>query len=331
MRVLFSITAFVSVLLSTAAMAEIHTYTIPKIGHTEERCQQAESWIIEKFAKLAEASVLSHGCERNPSRTFDLVIEYAKPTVANLVSTYEEFDYVHGLYDSAEDCVAHYDEDMTIFKNQTGIEPLLAYCLREPLAGDLADSWIMRIDGFGTPKKSPQHISKDFFHNVFGDVNAMGAQLKATLDAFGAADTKVKIMTRDNRGSVHAMYYAEKNLPLVQYNEGQFNTLAACESYRDTMREIFAKAGGQSAIYFCGTMGYTSTYYVYSVGIVMQPMATELTSLKYSTFEACEAKRAETEASWRNGLQKDVIGSICAVEDAISFEKFTRMRMFWLE
>ena len=324
---LFVLTSFV---VSSAALAEIHTYKIPRIGATEAACQQAESWMVEKFATLADASVLNHGCEINPSRTFDLVIEYAKPTVANLVSTYEEFDYVHGLYATAEECVAHYDEDMAIFKNQTGLEPLFAHCVKEPLSEDLHDIWIMRIDGFGTPKKSPQHIAKDFYHGLVGDVNQLASHLKTTLEGAGAADTKVMIKASSSRATVHAMFYSERSLPIVHYSEGQFTTLQACESYRDQMREVFARADGQSAIYFCGGSPYTSKVSVYAAGIVMQPMATELTSIKYNSPEACEAKRAETETAWRNGLQKNVIGSICSIEDAITYDH-VRMRMFWLD
>lgn len=316
--------------VSSHAFAEIHTYKIPRIGNTEKACQEAESWIVDKFARLAEASVLTHGCELNPSRTFDLVIEYAKPTVANLVTTYEEFDYVHGLYSTAEECMAHYDEDIEIFRSQTGLDPLFALCFKEPLSEDLHDTWIMRIDGFGTPKKLPQHIAKDFYHGINGDVNALAAELKATLESFGAAYTKVKIQSNSTRASIHAMFYAEKSLPIVQYSEGQFSSLQQCEAYRNQMREIFARADGKSAIYFCGGNQYTSKVYVYTAGIVMQPLATELTSVKYSSFAACEAKRAETEATWRNGLQKNVIGSICSIEDAITHD-YVRMRMFWLD
>jgi hypothetical protein len=317
-------------LASSAAMAEIHTYKVPRIGATEERCKEAESWIVDRFAQLAEAAILNHGCEVNPSRTFDLVIEYAKPVAANLVTTFEEFDYVHGLYDSSEECAAHYDEDLATFKNQTGLEPLLAYCYREPLSEDMDNTWTMRIDGFGTPTKSPQHLARDFYHGINGDPSALASHLKETLESYGASGTKVKIKASANRATIHAFYYAEKALPIVHFSEGQFSNLQLCEGYRDQMREVFARAGGQSVVFFCGGSSYASTVSVYTAGIVMQPLATDLTSVKYSTFDACEAKRAVTEAAWRNGLQKNVIGSICSIEDAFTYN-YVRMRMFWVD
>jgi len=62
----------------------------------------------------------------------------------------------------------------------------------------------------------------------------------------------------------------------------------------------------------------------------MQPLATDVTSVKYDTVEGFEAKRSEAEAAWRDGLEKNVVGSVCAIEDAVTYE-FFRMRMFWLD
>jgi hypothetical protein len=325
----FLTTVFAS-LIASPAFAEIHTYRLPRIASTEQNCQASEQWIVPKFAQLAEATVLNHGCEVNPSRTFDLVIEYAKPTLANLVSTYDEFDYVHGLYNSAEDCTAHYDEDLATFKQATGLEPLLAYCFLDRGGEDFESVWTMRIDGFGTPKLTPDHLAKDFYHGMNGDPAAFEGTLKTTLAAYGAQHVKVKIKTSENRTTMHAFYYSDKRLPLVQYGEGQFRTLQACENNRSVMQEVFSRADGQSVIFFCGGSNYTSTVYLYAAGIVMQPLATDLTSVKYSTFEACEAKRRETESNWRDGLQKNVVGSVCAIEDNLIHD-YVRMRMFWLD
>lgn len=319
-----------AVSFSTAALANAHIYKIPKIAATEQACLETERWVVPRFAALAEAQVLSHGCELNPSRTFDLVIQYAKPTVANLVSTYEEFDYVHGLYTSAEECVAHYDEDMTIFRNATGLEPLIAYCFRDRGGEDLETAWTMRIDGFGTPKLAPQHLARDFYNGINGDIAQYESQMLTALQSFGARDVKVKILSSSDRSTIHAFYYAEKRLPMTQYSEGQFKTLAACEGYRSLMSEIFTRADGYTLIYMCGQNNYSEKVYLYTAGVVMQPLATELTAINYPTVEACEAKRRETESSWRDGLQKNVIGSICAIEDNLIHEH-VRMRMFWLD
>ena len=316
--------------LSSAAMAEIHTYKIPGFASTEKSCKETDSWLAERFARLADASVLSHGCEMNASRTYDLVIEYAKPVAANLVSTFAEYDYVHGLYDSAKDCVAHQNEDVAIFNKQTGLEALFSYCYQEPISEDMDRLWTMRIDGFGAPKKSPRHLSEDFSYGISGDISALTTHLKSTLEIYGAADAKVKITSTPDRATIHAFYYSEKSLPIVHFNDGRFKSIQECENYRDDMREVFARAGGQSAIFFCGTSPYLSTVLLYTAGTVTEPLATEFTTVKYGSLSACEAKRVETEATWRNDAHKNIVGSLCSLEEDIASEH-TRMRMFWLE
>ncbi|MEI6833750.1 MAG: hypothetical protein WCL28_07135 [bacterium] len=332
MRRILIATGFLGLASSSVSVAqpEVHSYTIPRVAATEEQCHQVESWVVEKFARLADARVLTSGCERNPHRTFDLVIEYARSVSANLVTTFDDHAYANALYDTAEVCVANREADMATFKEATGLEPLIAYCIQDRRDHDIDNGWTMRIDGFGKPTLSPQHLSRDFYNNINGDVQSLQEALKSTLESYGAKNVKVKLKASSNHSIVHAMYYASRRLPILQYSEGRFSSLENCERYRGEMAEIYSAAGGQTAIFFCGASSYSSTVYVYSAGVVMQPLATDLTAVKYSTAEACELKREESEASWRDGLEKNVVGSVCAIEDAVTYDN-VRMRMFWLE
>jgi len=312
-------------LVSAAAFAQVdvHSYRLPRVANTVEQCQQVESWVVERFARLADAKVVNHGCERNSYRTFDLVIEYSKSVEANLVTTFDEHSYVNALYETA-------DAEMATFQASTGLEPLLAYCLSDRRDPEVDNGWTMRIDGFGKAKLSPQHMARDFYNGINGNVEALEATLKSTLEAYGAQNVKTRVRATTNRSIVHAMYYAAKRLPILQYSEAQFKTLQSCEAYRNEMRDVFTAASGQSAIFFCGGSSYTTTVYMYTAGIVMQPLATDLTSVKYGSFEECEAKRDETEASWRDGLEKNIVGSVCSAEEVVTYD-YVRMRMFWLD
>lgn len=315
---------------SASSQADVHTYTIPRVAATAEQCGQVESWVVERFAKLADAKVINHGCERNAYRTYDLVLEYAKPVEANLVTTFDDDAYVNALYETADECVAQRDAETSKFRESTGLEPLIAYCIHDRKDQEVDNGWTLRIDGFGKPNLSPQHIARDFYNGIHGDVKSLEAALVSTLEAYGAKNTKTRIRATSNRSIVHAMYYAEKRLPILQYSEGRFKSFDSCERYQNVMRDIFSAADGQSAIFFCGGSTYSSTVYMYTAGVVMQPLATDLTSVKYETIEACEAKRSETESSWRDGLEKNVVGSVCAVEEAVTYD-YVRMRMFWID
>jgi hypothetical protein len=331
MRWMLESLIFTAIFWSSTAKAATHSYKIPKIAETKEHCQVVERSIVDQFSVRADASILSHSCQQNLSGSFDLVIEYVRPALLNLVSTYKEFGAVHGLYESAEECAAHYDQEKNTFKVQTGIEPLIAYCFKDSMQSDPLTLWAMRIDGFGDPKKSPRHISKEFYHNIVDDIGVLESELVSALEAFGADGTNVKIVANDRHAKLYAMYYAEKDLPIIEYNQGQFSNIESCEQNRDIMQEIFAKSGGRSAIYFCGAMPYSSTYYVYSLGLIIQPLASDLSTLRYQDFADCEAQRSEAEVAWRNDLRKNVVGSLCSMDNPFVFERFFRMRIFWLE
>ena len=140
----------------------------------------------------------------------------------------------------------------------------------------------------------------------------------------------VKVFSDTGNTSVMAQYYAVRKLPILEYSDGFITTLSDCERYRDVMREIYARAGGQSAIYFCAGGAEVSKKRIYSVGLVSQPLASELATVKYQTQAACEAKRASTEETWRLSLGRDVVGSVCAVEWLASPSEVS-MRLFWVE
>ena len=333
MKKIMMITVGLFGVLSAAASAmqvDVHSYRLPRVANTVEQCQQVQSWVVERFARLADAKVINHGCERNSYRTFDLVIEYSKAVEANLVTTFDEHSYVNALYETADECVAQREAEMVTFQSATGLEPLLAYCLYDRRDPEVDNGWTMRIDAFGKPKLSPQHLARDFYNGINGDVKDLESTFKNTLESYGVQNVRVRVRATANRAIVHAMYYAAKRLPILQYSEGRFKSMDSCLRYKDEMTTIFNAADGRSAIFFCGGSTYTSTVYMYSAGVVMQPLATDLTSVKYETVEACEAKREETESSWRDGLEKNIVGSVCAIEDAVTYD-YVRMRMFWLD
>lgn len=318
-----------AILSASPALAAMHSYKLPKVAATLEQCQQVEEWAVERFSRLAEAAVLSHGCERNPSRTYDLVIDYEKAIEAPLVSTYDEYNLVHGLYATVESCQENIESDLVTFREATGIEPLIGYCFKDR-PSDSIDQWELRIDGFGSPRLAPQHIAADFFDTIHGPVEQIAATLEQQLAESGAFAPKAKITADADRSAIYVLYYARQRLPIVTYSDAKFLNMEACENQRAAMSDIFSKAGGNTLVYLCGSNRYTSRISLYSSGIVTQPLATELTSVNYESFSACEEKRAATEATWRNRANKNVVGSLCAIEDNL-IREFVRMRMFWLD
>lgn len=317
-------------LAATSANAAIHHYRIPQVSHSQQWCEANDQPVATRFAEVTNSKILSHGCEQNPGRSWDMVIEYARASAPTLVTNYSEFDSVHGLYESQADCMARRDDDVNTFREATGLEPVVAYCYRDYLQDHDDDSWTLRMDAFGSAKLHPQIFSRQLYRTSNIDADATEASIKATLTAFGATGANARITGGRDRTSIMVSYYAAKELSLVEYYEGYFRSDAHCESYRNELREIYAQAGGQTAAFFCVGNSYSEYRRIFTVGVVTEPLATEVTAVKYHTFEACEAKRAETEEAWRTGLDRNIVGSICAVEEVITSSGVS-MRMFWTE
>jgi hypothetical protein len=330
MRLLNILVGLMLCMLSSMARAAIHSYKLPRISATAESCEVRAREVLERFSDLARGSVLGHGCERDLAGFYDLVIDYAKPSMANLVSTFSEFDFVHGLFSSNDDCSAHYSEEMASFRSATGIEPIIAYCFPALGGWEPNGLWIMRIDGFGVPQASPRHIVADLSFSLVGDMSTFSSQITASLHAFGAQGVRVKISADRDRSTIHAFYYGEKDVPLVEFTDAQFDTLESCEAYRAQMSEVYARAGGQSLLHVCGGNSYSASVFLYTAGLVIEPLASELLSLKYPSHAACEADRNRTQSAWGDALDQAVIGSMCLTEVRIT-DQVVRMRLFWLE
>jgi hypothetical protein len=98
-------------------------------------------------------------------------------------STYDDHYYVKALYEKADDCVADRDASAATFQAATGIERLIAYCIHDRCDADVDNGWAMRIDGFCQAKLSLQHVARDFYSGIHGDVNVLELELKTTLKA----------------------------------------------------------------------------------------------------------------------------------------------------
>ena len=317
-------------LSAQAAFAGIHNYRIEQITQAKEACVSNEELVTNRFAQLTNSKILSHGCEQNPGRSYDMVIEYARPSAPNFVTTYSEFASVHGLFKTAEDCAARRNSDVETFRNATGLEPIVAYCFQDYHNEDHDTSWTLRMDAFGSPKMSPYNHSRYIYSSTHADTNEVEASIKSALAAHGAIGANTLVTTGRDRTTIMISYYAVKELSIVEYEQGHFASLTQCENNRPLLNDIYSRAGGHSVAFFCAESSFSDFIRAFALGIVTQPLASELTSMSYQTFESCESKRTETEEAWRVGLERNIIGSICAIENTI-IGRDVKMRIFWLD
>jgi hypothetical protein len=313
-----------------SAMAGTGTYRLGQVAASIDACNELKASLVKKFPQSSRSQVLSDVCERNYGGTFDVVIEYTGLAASLLVSTYNEGADVHGLFATAEECEASRMDRISQFSHATGLDPFVAYCFRDRQREQLDKLFTLRIDAFGKPKLKPYSFARHIYTSSNVNPEADESGFENALMALGASAVDVKIYKDTSNTSVMAQYYASRRLPLLEHSDGFVTTLADCERYRDVMREIYARAGGQSAIYFCAIGTEAAKSRIYSVGLVSQPLASELATVKYQTQAACEAQRAATEETWRLRLGRDVVGSVCALEWLASPTEVS-MRLFWVE
>lgn len=317
-------------IFSGTTFAGIHNYRIEQVSPTYEGCRAAENAVVVNFTQVTSASVLSHGCEQNPGRTFDLDIEYSHPSGLNLVTTYNEFGVVHGLYNSEQDCASQRNAKIAEFRSFTGLDPVVAYCYFDYHQEDSDSSWTLRIESFGNAKLIPHNFGRYLYDGGDLATQSISANIIQVLNRHGAVGASAKVSAYKNTTTLMISYYAPKELSLVEYYQGYFENPESCESYRGDVNQIFTRAGGNTATFFCVSNQYSFRTRIYTLGIVTQPLANELSSVKYPSYQACEAKRGEVEAAWRSGLGRDIIGSICAIDEIIGPLNI-RMRLFWTE
>jgi len=328
--VLATLLSLVCALMAPPAMAVTGTYRLGQVAASIDVCNELKASLVKKFPQSSRSQVLSDVCERNHGGSFDIVIEYTGLAASLLVSTYNEGADVHGLFATAEECEASRTDRISEFSGATGLDPFVAYCFRDRQREQLDKFFTLRIDAFGKAKLKPYNFARHIYNSSTVNPEADESGFENALMALGASAVDVKIFKDTGNTSVMAQYYASRRLPLLEHSDGFLPTLADCEKYRDVMREIYARAGGQSAIYFCAIGTEATKSRMYSVGLVSQPLASELASVKYQTQAACEAQRAATEEMWRLRLGRDVVGSVCALEWLASPTEVS-MRLFWVE
>ena len=325
-----TILSLVCPIIAPPALANTGTYRLGQVAVSSDACNELKANLVEKFPQSSRSKVLSDVCERNHDGSFDIVIEYSGLASTLLVSTYNEGADVHGLFATAEECEANKENQINQFNEATGLDAFVAYCFRDRQREQLDRLVTLRIDAFGKPKLKPFNFARHLYEASNINPDSVESSFENALSALGATGVDVKVFSDTGNTSLMAQYYAVRKLPILEYSDGFIATLSDCERYQEVMRHIYARAGGQSAIYFCAGGAEVSKKRIYSVGLAPQPLASELATVKYQTQAACEAKRAPTEETWRLSLGRDVVGSVCAVE-WLSSSSEVSMRLFWVE
>ena len=316
--------------LSSSAFATIKNHELPQFTRTLHECETLKAGVLHRFQKIAGAEPLSAICFENPGRSFNLTIQYNHDSVINAISTYNQFGNPSGLFVTHEACVAALAAEQETFQKATGLEPVAAYCFSDYHQETRVNAWTLRIDSFGEPRLKPFTFSRHFYDPIVSESANPEARFSEVLTAFGAVGIRTIVRRGPSSSDLFLSYYASRELPFFIYDRGYFNGPNHLNPYLSEFSEIYARAGGQMAAEFALHSSYSDYWSIFAIGTVLEPLTSHASDIHFSSLESCESERAKTENNWRNTLGKNVVGSVCAIEDVLFGSRYS-MRIFWLE
>jgi hypothetical protein len=316
--------------LPHALMAGTQVYKVTDAAKTIEQCQQIRAGLVERFPAVAHSKVTASSCEKSFSGAYSILIEHVGPASTSLVSNYDEGADVHGLYQNLEDCEANVETAKSEFEQMTTVAPFVAYCFRDLRREGVDKFFTLRIDGFGKPTLKPFSFARHFYDGSNLDTDAAAQYFRSAITALGARGVGIRFYSDAQNTSLMVSYYAERRLPLSIYSDAFLPDEVSCERYRNVMNEVYSRAGGRLATYFCAGNRDQQTRRMISVGLTTEPMASEVSLVKYPALGDCDIGRSSLEESYRNSLSLNVVGSVCAVEWLSSPTEYVT-RIFWID
>jgi hypothetical protein len=316
-------------ILSTPASAGVQHYTFGQIATKLDQCESIKASTLEKFERISGTKVLAAACSLNSARSVDLTVQFYGESAVKAVSTFDEFDQVGGLFTDEVSCKSALAEEVQTFHAATELEPVVAYCFANYMQSTRGHDWSMRIDSFGTPKLRPFNYSRHMYDPVIAQSANPAETIKQVLKDAGAIGPRFQFFNSTGNSEFVATYYAERQLPIFEFKDGNFLTEAHARSYIQQIADLYSKSGGKVGAVFLLHSPYSNNFRILSLGTITEPLQSETLNVNFSSLQDCENARARTEENFRNVLHRNVIGSICSAE-SILFGGSMRLRLFWI-
>lgn len=327
--------AIASSISSTGLAAEhaaTRTYVIQQLGSTLDECESFRAQVENRFTEVTGLKTLGSTCNENVAKSSDMTLEYAvAETEPTFVSTHSTKTLAGGIYKNQAECKANIAKEVEDFQNNTGLKAVVALCYKNYRQSRSDTNWTLRIDSFGAPKKRPflftLHKSGSMARE---EIEAQRTALLAHLSANGAANPRATIAYNGSEIVVSALYYRTSVLLLTPFDLGIVANQATCNEVKTQFNEIVGKAGGKVGLVLCAKSKYTNAFNLVSVASTPQPLTQKVSGLTYRTTAECDKQRPVIEQKWRDALNRNILGSVCAKENVTGDYK-VEMRLFWVE
>lgn len=296
-------------LLSSATVhaADLHTYKLGRLASTVEACENQRTAIVAAFTKSG-VQVFDSQCKLNGKRV-DFTLTYVSGLPIDIISTIEGYPHLlKSGFSKEADCLSNLDLELKNFKDQTRLEPLVAYCSPKSYASIFPEFYV-RIDALGQPMNRPF----TFERMVMPRITAQLAELTKELESAKSARftlSRVRFFNDLGGHSISLHYYAPARVCLGLEKLIEMEEKDACDKYGAALKAIVAQSSDAPLGVICGPWGRGYEAYVLGPKDRVN-LRSNSAPQSFATLEACSAKKAELEQFYKNTLGRKILGSLC--------------------
>lgn len=300
----------------------IQTYRIGWYSQNEAACEKDSAAIGTKFQTTTGFPILATSCERIFGGKLDVVIQYQADDPITPVSTFTEFNDAQGLYATRQECEANLANEKAIFEEATSLSALIAFCFapRNPSPSN-PHPFIMRIDGFGTPKLRPYSHS-----NLIYDASpdSSPAELTGTLNQAFATNKDIfhpvtLFDQTDGHSRILIKYYAPRRQSILTDLVASFENVKTCKIYLPMIQKLFEEFGIVGAHSFCLGERSSRTSPLYLVGSAAGAYTFERVPLTFKNRLQCETALPDLISRYATIYESNLVKGFCSYERAELF------------
>lgn len=312
-----AVAAALTVCGATNAVAGTYFYVVDGISVDPARggCSVAAGTIAADFASLTGLDVTRTICAQRSDGLDNIRITYTADEEAPLVTTNDEANPLQdpGRYSTYAACAADIAAEKAYFEAQTGLRAIIAYC--KPMNEMFRDSWLLRIDSFGTPALAPHYTGMSVSDQpVTGDLNTLKANVEGLMRAHGKDVRWLNMKTVAGTHDITIQYYGSERSRLRSWSYGRVRDLAQCENEKAALNDALAALDIGSTLTFCGR-SITGNYGVWGVTVDGPIGFVRHADERFGSYQECDLSREDVVAHYQTTRSATIVGGICSYED----------------
>lgn len=278
------------------------------------RCPAIASAVASDFEALTGLTVTRTSCAQREDGLSDIRVTYAADAEALLVTTNaEETPEVNpGRFATRAACEAAVASEEAAFAAATGLQPVIAYC--KPTNSVFPDSWLARIDSFGSAAQSPYYVGTSVSDApLTGGLVGLKADVERLLVDHGKAVQWVDIKSSAGVHQITALVYGDGKTDLRGDSYAKVRDLAQCASERRQLDASFAAGAVGQSLTFC-TRGLGGAYGVWGITVDSVLAYPSRSDESFASYEECDQSRQDVLDHYRTVRGEAVVGGLCTYE-----------------